>query len=46
LEKWVHEKISRDNDAFFRAVTRGLEFHRARKANAPACADAAPASTE
>jgi hypothetical protein len=46
LEKWVHEQISRDNDAFFRAVTRGLEFHRARKANAPACADAAPASTE
>ena len=33
LEKWVHEKLSRDNDAFFDAVTRGLEFHRARKAS-------------
>ena len=32
MEKWVHDKLSRDNDAFFRAVTRGLEFHRERKA--------------
>ena len=32
LEKMVHEKLSRDNDAFFNAVTRGLEFHRERKA--------------
>jgi hypothetical protein len=30
LEKWVHEKLSRD--AFFNALTRGLEFHRDRKA--------------
>jgi hypothetical protein len=28
----VHEKLSRDNDAFFNAVTRGLAFHRERKA--------------
>jgi hypothetical protein len=34
LEKWVHDKLSRDNDTFFRAVTRGLEFHRQRKAAA------------
>lgn len=32
LEKRVHDKLSRDNDAFFRAVTRGLEFHRERRA--------------
>jgi hypothetical protein len=32
LEKWVHDQISRDNDAFFAAINRGLEFHRARKA--------------
>ena len=34
LEKWVHEKLSRDNDSFFQAINRGLEFHRARKARA------------
>ena len=32
LEKWVHDKLSRDNDMFMRAVNRGLEFHRERKA--------------
>ena len=32
LEKWVHEKISSDNDSFFEAINGGLEFHRARKA--------------
>jgi polyketide cyclase/dehydrase/lipid transport protein len=35
LEKWVHEKLSRDNDSFFQAINKGLEFHRARKARAP-----------
>src|SRR3954467_6456141 len=35
LEKWVHEKISSDNDTFFAAINRGLEFHRARKAAEP-----------
>jgi hypothetical protein len=34
LEKWVHDQISRDNDTFFAAINRGLEFHRARKARA------------
>lgn len=34
LERWVHRRISRDNDAFFRAVTRGLDWHRARRAQA------------
>ena len=34
LEKWVHEKISSDNDSFFTAINGGLEFHRARKAKA------------
>jgi hypothetical protein len=34
LEKWVHEKISSDNDSFFNAINGGLEFHRARKARA------------
>lgn len=34
LEKWVHEKLSRDNDSFFQAINKGLEFHRARKARA------------
>ena len=34
LEKWVHEKLSRDNDSFFQSINRGLEFHRARKARA------------
>jgi hypothetical protein len=31
IEKWVHERISRDNDTFFRAINSGLEFHRTRK---------------
>ena len=35
LEKWVHERLSRDNDSFFQAINKGLEFHRARKARAP-----------
>jgi hypothetical protein len=43
LEKWVHEKLSRDNDAFFNAVTRGLEFHRERKAKLAAGAAATAA---
>jgi hypothetical protein len=34
LEKWVHEKISSDNDSFFTAINGGLEWHRARKAKA------------
>ena len=34
LEKWVHEKISSDNDSFFTAINAGLEFHRDRKAKA------------
>jgi hypothetical protein len=32
LERRVHARLSRDNDAFFRHVTSGLEFHRARRA--------------
>jgi hypothetical protein len=36
MEKWVHEKISSDNDSFFKAINGGLEFHRARKAKAGA----------
>jgi hypothetical protein len=32
LEKWVHDRISSDNDRFFAAINGGLEFHRARKA--------------
>ena len=28
----LHARLSRDNDAFFRHVTSGLEFHRARRA--------------
>jgi hypothetical protein len=39
MEKWVHEKISSDNDSFFKAINGGLEFHRARKAKAKANAD-------
>ena len=31
LEKWVHAKLSSDNDSFFTAINGGLEFHRARK---------------
>ena len=41
MEKWVHEKISSDNDSFFKAINGGLEFHRARKAKANAPAGAA-----
>jgi hypothetical protein len=36
LEKRVHDKLSRDNDAFIRAVNTGLEFHRARRAGVAA----------
>ena len=32
LEKWVHERISSDNDTFFAAINAGLQFHRDRKA--------------
>ena len=32
LERWVHEKISSDNDTFFTAINAGLQFHRDRKA--------------
>ena len=32
LERRVHDKLSRDNDAFIRAVTAGLDFHRQRRA--------------
>ena len=34
LERWVHEKLSSDNDSFFAAINRGLEFHRTRQAAA------------
>jgi len=34
LERWVHEKLSSDNDSFFAAINRGLEFHRTRRAAA------------
>lgn len=36
LERWVHDKLSSDNDSFFAAINRGLEFHRARRAAAAA----------
>ena len=36
LERWVHDKLSSDNDSFFAAINRGLEFHRAREAAAAA----------
>ena len=36
LERWVHDKLSSDNDSFFAAINGGLEFHRARKAAAAA----------
>ncbi len=40
MEKWVHEKISSDNDSFFKAINGGLEFHRAWKAKTGAGAAA------
>jgi len=32
IERRVHDRISRDNDAFVRAVEGGLRFHRERRA--------------
>jgi len=31
LEKYVHDRISRDNDSIFKALEGGLEWHRKRR---------------
>ncbi len=34
MERWVHGRISRDNDAILRALEGGLKWHRRRRARA------------
>jgi hypothetical protein len=32
LERWIHRKLSRDNDELLAAMKGGLEWHRRRRA--------------
>jgi hypothetical protein len=46
LERWVHQRISRDNDAILAALEGGLRWHRRRRARqAASSSDAAPPPT-
>ena len=36
MERWVHEKISRDNDAILAALEGGLKWHQRRRARSAA----------
>ena len=41
LEKWVHSRISRDNDTILAALEGGLKWHRKRRAREAAASEAA-----
>jgi len=45
MERWVHRKISRDNDAILAALEGGLKWHRKRRAREARGAAAVPPGT-
>jgi hypothetical protein len=46
MERWVHSRISRDNDTILAALEGGLKWHRKRRAREAAAAADSVAATE